>query len=283
MKKSIFLVLVLFFLLFGIFYAELELRSYVMSLTLNPDGTAHATEEFLLFINDSYSIKLYQDSFVLNDLASWSERTKINELRTHISRAYVDLVNLRVRPSPVFNCNNIANTCFGKISIDYDVYPLANNTDGILKITKYKPRARLFSLLTKSFSFPVSKTDDIILPQGFSLKITIPENANKVSFSVLPNNIQQDPLLFRFDPATSQNYYLGKEKVFIWSSQTLPKFSFSYELEQKPEEEIKEYFSSIQLRFSNLFFTLLDLPYLISLISLAAGAFFLKTIEKNIK
>ncbi|MCM8830588.1 MAG: hypothetical protein NC918_00105 [Candidatus Omnitrophica bacterium] len=250
-----------------------------MSLTLNPDGTAHASEEFLLFINDSYSIKVYQDSFVLNDLASWSERTKINELRTHISRAYVDLVNLRVRPSPVFNCNNIANTCFGKISIDYDVRPIANNRDGILKITQYKPRAKLYSLLTNSFSFQVSKTDDIILPYGYSLKISVPENANKVSFSVMPNNIEQNPLLFRFDPSTSENYYLGKEKVFIWSSQTLSKFSFSYQIEQKPEEEIKDFFLSLQLRFSAFFFKLLHPPYLLSTLSIVLGLFWLNSVK----
>lgn len=281
--KKLFLLLVLVCFLFNHIYAGIELRNYILSLTLNPDGTAHATEEFLLFLNDSYSIKLYQDSFMLNDLASWSERTGINELRTHISRAYVDLINLRVRPSSIFNCNNIANTCFGKISIDYDVLPIANNTFGILKIVKYKPRANRYSLLTNSFSFQVSKTDDIILPEGFSLKISIPENANRVSFSVMPNNIEQNPILFKFDPSTSQTYYLGKEKTFIWSSQTLSKFYFSYEIEQKPEEEIKEYFSSIQTKLSLLFFIFLEPPYLISFLSLLTGAIWLKSVENKQK
>jgi hypothetical protein len=274
MKKFIFLFLLLSF---NIYFAGFELRNYLFELTINSDGTAHATEDFLLFINDSYSITLYQESFVLNDLASWAERTNIPELRTHISRAYVDILNLRVRPTPVFNCNNLANTCYGKITLDYDIYPLKQNStnEGLIKMTKYKPRTTLYVLSTKPLSFQVSKTDDIILPQGYSFKISIPENSKRIVFSRVPNNIPEDPIYFRYDSSTAQTYYLGKERMFIWSSQTLSKFYFSFEIEQSPEDEVKEFFYSAQIFLSNLFSKLLELPYLIAAITFLVSIYWL--------
>ncbi|MCX8162947.1 MAG: hypothetical protein N3D10_00115 [Candidatus Micrarchaeota archaeon] len=272
-------VLFVFFLFFNILYADFELRNYVMSLTINPDGSVHVIEDFLLFINGSYSIQLYENSFVVNDIASWSERTKISELRPHISRAFVDLVNFRVRPVSVFNCNNVANTCFGKISIEYDVMPFTNSS-GLFEITQIKPRTKRYILWTKPFSFQLSKTDDIILPSDYSLKISIPDKATKIIFSRTPNNIEENPLLFKFDPVTSQNFYMGKERTFIWKSQTLSKFYFSFEIEQTPEEEIKDFFLNLQTKLFGLFIFILNPPYFLSLAILAISFYWLNKLEK---
>ncbi|MEM4137317.1 MAG: hypothetical protein QXH71_03880 [Candidatus Anstonellaceae archaeon] len=261
-------------------FSDFELKSYVMSLNINPDGTVHVIEDFLIFINGSYSIQLYENSFLLNDLASWSERTKLSELRPHISRAFVDLVNFRVRPVSVFNCNNIANTCFGKISIEYDVLPLSPNNPSLIEISQVKPRTKKYILWTKPFSFQLSKTDDIILPSDYSLKISIPDKASKIIFSRTPNNIEENPLLFRFDPSSSQNYYLGNERIFIWKSQTLSKFYFSFEMEQTPEEEINEFFLKLQSKLYNLFFLILNPPYLLSLVILSVAIYWIKKLDK---
>jgi len=269
MKKAFWIIFVYFLISFiSVTKADFELKNYVMSITINQDGNAYCSEDFLIFLSDKYTTKVYEDSLVLNDLASWQERIKINDLRTHINRAYVDVEDIVVRPTPIFNCNNIANTCFGKITIEYKIKPLVNSKYGIVQINNYKPRMKEYIFMPKVLSFQTTKDEEsIILPQGYSLKITIPENANKIAFSITPNNIPEDPALFKFDPQSSKTYYIGKERMFIWQGRTLSKFYLSYEIEQQIEDEVKDYLKQLQASSLNLIFTLLHIPYFIVFVS----------------
>lgn len=282
MGKSITHILLIFFaavLFSGVAFADFELRSLRVSLTLNPDGTAHATEEARLFMSGAQSISLYEESIIFNDLSSWTTRTGISDLRTHISRAYVDIVDLRVRPQPVDGCNNVAETCYANLILDYDIYPISSGTPGILKAHTYKPRTTQHSLRSEAFSFVRSKTDDIILPKGYSIEISVPENARAISFSRVPDNVAADSSLFRFDSQRGGNLYLGSHRKFIWANQTLSQFSLSYELEQSLEGEISTFFGSLQSKIFSLFFSESGLAYAICAATLLISAIWLHSIE----
>ncbi|MFH0927464.1 MAG: hypothetical protein V1822_02690, partial [Candidatus Micrarchaeota archaeon] len=188
--------------------AGFDLRSLKVAITLNPDASAHATEEARLFIDTNLSIRLYEDSVVFNDLSSWATRTGLSDLRTHISRAYVDISDLRVRPQPVDSCNNLAETCYATIMLDYDIYPIDKNSSGIVSDNIYKPRTTRHTFRSEALTFSRSKTDDIILPKGYTLEITIPESSKLITFSRIPDNVADEQSLFRFDPLSGNNHYL---------------------------------------------------------------------------
>lgn len=262
--------------------AEFELRSLDVSLSVNPDGTAHATEEAMLFITGNQSTSLYEQSIVYNDLSSWATRTGISDIRTHISRAYAELRDLRVRPQPLSNCNNLAQTCYATLVLDYDIFPIQNKTaSGIVSADLYKPRTTKYSLKTEAFTFPRTKTDDIILPKGTSLKITLPQEASYITFSKVPDNLAGESALFRFDPKVGATYYFGPARVFLWSDQTLSQFSLSYEIEKPLEAEVLEFFNELETRIFSSVFSFEGFAYLLAAASVLISAIWLHSLEQK--
>ncbi|MFH1306748.1 MAG: hypothetical protein ABIH83_03805 [Candidatus Micrarchaeota archaeon] len=269
-------------LLFCALYAEFELRSLTISITLNPDGTAHAVEEARLFITGEQSINLYQQSRVFNDLSTWINRTGISDLRTHASRAYVELSELQVRSESVDSCNNIAQTCYATLVLDYDVYPINNQSSGIVDMDMYKPRTTKFSLRNEVFAFNRSKTDDIILSQGTSIEITVPDEATRLTFSKVPDNFDEaEKELFRFDSKTGNNYYVGNMRNFVWSGQTLSQFGMSYEIEQSLEEEITRFFSYLQKKIFDTLFSYAGIAYILATLSILLSFIWLHSLESK--
>jgi hypothetical protein len=264
--------LLAFVLLTTLVSANFELRSLDVALTLNPDGSAHATETSRLFINSSQSIDLYENSFVYNDLASWIDRTGIGDLRVHVSRATSDLRNVRVRPGPVESCNILANTCYAIFVVDYDIYPLPVNGTGILGQEVYKPRTTRYTLLSDELSLPRSKTGDIILPKEMTLHIAVPDEATRLSFSRAPDNLANDTH-FRYSPETGQTYYTGETRQFAWAGQTLSKFTVTYELERSLDSEILGFFNGLQSQVFMTAFSWSGLAY-----GLAAAAILLSLV-----
>ena len=277
MKKFCALALALFAI--SSLFAGFELRTLNVAMTLNPDGSAHTTEEARLFIDGNSSIRLYEESIVFNDLSSWTTRTEISDLRTHVSRAYVDIVDLRVRPQSVEGCNNIAQTCYATIILDYDIYPIEDGKFGMVFAERYKPRTTRHSVRSDVFSFARSKTDDIILPKGYSLEITVPQNSKSITFSRVPDNVDADTTLFRFDSKSGSNHYLGQERKFIWSDQTLSQFSLTYETEQSLEEEISEFFSGLQTKIFLLLLSASGMAYVLASVSLILPLIWLHSLE----
>jgi len=279
MKKLYALAILLFFI--APLSAGFELRSFKVSLTLNPDGSAHASEVARLFIDGNSSIRLYEDSILFNDLSSWISRTEIGDLRTHVSRAYVDIVDLRVRPQPVEKCNNLAETCYATIILDYDIYPIDADSAGLVITDTYKPRTTKYSLRSEAFSFSRSKTDGIILPKGYEIEIAVPEDSKFITFSRVPDNVPDESSQFRYDSYSGNNYYLGSVKKFSWSNQTLSQFSLTYEMEQSLEGEISSFFSDMQSKIFLLIFSESGIAYILAAISLILPAIWLHSLEKK--
>lgn len=266
MKKAYCLVVLL--LLCYTVVGDFDLRSLKVSVTLNPDGSAHATEVARIFMTDNSSIRLYEDSVVFNDLSSWSARTGLTDLRTHVSRAYVDIVDLRVRPQPVDSCNNLAETCYSTLILDYDIYPIDKSSAGMMLTETYKPRTTKHTLRSEVFTFSRSKTDDIILPKGYTIEIAVPQTSKFITFSRVPDNVPDSPEVFRFDSTTSNNYYLGNTRTFIWANQTLSQFSLTYQTEQSLEAEISDFFGNLQTQIFTLLLSESGIAYVLAASSL---------------
>ncbi len=259
-----YLVVLALLMLAGALAANFELRTLELSLTLNPDGSAHATETSRLFINTSQSIDLYTSSVVYNDLASWTDRTGIGDLRAHISRAGADLRNVRIRPGSVEDCNVLANTCYATFVVDYDIFAISPNSTGLVKTTLYKPRTTRYELQSDGLTFPRSKTGDIILPKEVTLQITVPAESMRLAFSRNPDNLANDTR-FRYDASTGQTYYTGDQRQFTWTGQTLSQFGVSYEIEQPLDAEILGFFNNLQQQVFSTAFSWNGLAYLLAI------------------
>lgn len=245
--------LLVLLLLSSFAFSNFELRKLDVQLTLNPDASAHATEAFRLFINGSQSKELYRSSMVYNDLSTWTDRTGISDLRTHISRAQADIENLRVRPQLPDACNQPADTCYGTITLDYDVYPHPSAGSGLLKALNYKPRTTRYSLQAQAFSFPLSKTGDIILPKEATLRVAVPDDATHLAFSRPPDNLAPEVALFRYDSKTNTTYFTGTQRDFVWTGETLSAFEVSYEREEPLDAEMLKFFTGLQRQIFGLF------------------------------
>lgn len=231
--------------------AGFEARALDVTLSLNPDGSAHVAETVQIYISGQQYIDLYENSVVFNDLSSWRTRTGIDDLQNHITRAVVLFDTFRIRPQPIERCNLVSQTCFASIVWEYDVSPISPNQTGVLKLDRYKPRTTLYSLNTEALNFPLSKTGDIILARGTTLRVELPTDSSKISFSKIPAAITGEDGAFRFDSKTNKRYYVGPSRAFEWSGETLPQFELTYEREEPLEREIIEFFSSIQTSIFN--------------------------------
>jgi hypothetical protein len=232
--------------LLGAVSANFEARSLDVAISLNPDGSAHVQETLQMFINGQQYIDLYESSVVFNDLSSWRTRTGLEDLQNHITRAAVSFESFRIRPQPVERCNLVSQTCFASLVWEYDITPIEPNASGILKMESYKPRTTLYSLNTAALNFPLSKTGDIILAKGTSLRFEMPSDAAKIFFSKLPSNLAENSTDFRFDMKTNRRFYSGPLRAFEWSGETLPQFELSYEREEPLEKEIIDFFAGFQ-------------------------------------
>lgn len=258
--------------------AAFELRSLNVSITLNNDGSAHVGESVLLFITTNSSIVLYEQSSKYNDLSSWSTRTEIPDVSTHVDWGQVDIRNLQVNPEKKFNCNLPANTCYGRLQIDYNIYPLPANNTGAQMMVSYKPRTTKYIFQPGILTFPHSNTGDILLPSGVSLRIAVPENAVRISLSPMPSNLAGQDSAFKYDSSSNATYYLGDQRVFVWTDPTLPKFSLSYENEATLESEVLQFFASIQAQVFSVVFSTDGAAYLLAVAIILLSIFWLNSL-----
>ena len=222
---------------------EFELRHSEISITLYPDGTAHAVESMRIFMNNTQSIKLYEDTMQSNDLATWVGRTGISDLRTHITSTSVEVGNLQVRSKSPDNCNSLLGVCFATLVLEYDIRPLYADKPGILKLDNYKPRTTRYTFISDVLLLPRSSSGDILLSPNAVLRIILPSDASDIKFSQLPDNLQNETSRFIYDPSQGYN---GGERQFVWTDQTLSKFSLNFQVEAPLESEILSYFSHLQ-------------------------------------
>jgi hypothetical protein len=259
-------------------FAGFEPRSLEVSILLNPDGGAHVSETVSFVTTTQESRDLYESTFKYNQLSDWKERLGIEDIRHHISRAQAEFAGLRIKPHSVEKCNQFTSQCQAALSFDYDVSSSANVT-GLLVTDNYKPRTTQYSINANALSFDTSKSGDILIDRSAKLILTIPKDAEKIRFSEKPNNLPTDTT-GQFEAKDNTEYYIGPERTFYWQDRTLPKFEFSYEIEQTLESEVVQFFKKSQESISQSVFSSEGLASLLIIAVVLASAIYLNRVKK---
>ena len=256
-------------LLSGSMRAEFTLRALSVFMNVNQDGSVNVEERLEIMMNGS-SRGLYEDTrAAYSDLATWKNRTGLPEMRHHVSRVSADVANLRVIPQAIERCNPYMNLCHATVVLDYTVLANAQNGSGLVKVDRYKPRTAKYAVQQNALSFEQTKTGDLLLPPNTNITIAIPDAAEKIYFSTIPENLAGQGSAFHYDQSSNMRYYTGTTRVFDWQGDTLSNFQFTYEIEFPLETEVMEFFRSTQDSVINIF---LGPEGIAALIILAAGA-----------
>lgn len=260
--------------------ADFTMHALSVFININRDGSANVEERITLSLNGSQSRELYEITrSAYSDLATWRERTGISEMRHHITRATTEISDLRVLPQAVEFCNPYLDVCRAAIVIDYKV-PSSANGSGLVKVEHYKPRTSNYSLLQDSLSFEQTRTGDIILPPNTNITIAVPQAAQKIYFSTVPNNLADESENFRFDQSANLRYYAGQKRLFVWKGDTLSKFAFTYEIESPLETEVLEFFRDSQGAVIRLFLGPEGLAAFIVIAAAGASVYYFNRLNK---
>jgi hypothetical protein len=237
----------LFAALFSTFaYADFSMKSLEVRININRDGSANVEEAIALIISGPSSRELYEATrAAYSDIATWKNRTELSEMRHHISRVNTDITNIRVIPQALEGCNAFVGTCHATVLIDYEV-PAGENGSGLIKVDHYKPRTAEYSLQQDALSFEQTKSGDLVLPAGTTISISIPQAAEKIYFSSIPQNLATEGENFRYDQSANLRFYTGAKRIFNWQGDTLSKFQFTYEIESPLETEVIDFFQNSQ-------------------------------------
>lgn len=238
-----------------------------VNFKVSADGSAHATEEMRLFMDEKASVELYDSGIALRgDITSWKVLTNVPEVRYHVDSSKVTIKNEVIRPQPKDACNPQLGTCYGTLVIEYDVYPIALEGDtkkgtGIVTLEHYKPRTTRYTLNPKSISFEISQTGELVLPEHSQLKISIPAD------SVITNSEPK--------PALKEEIGNGavKEESRIemgWNGRTtLAGFNLVYVREESLSTEVIEFFQGIERQALSFILSLEGFAFL--LVAAVAG------------
>jgi hypothetical protein len=228
--------------------AEFSLLSLSVYITANNDGSADVEERIGLLINGSSGRELYDSARAsYSDLSTWKDRTQLTEVRHHVTRAKADISDLRITPQAIERCSPFTGYCNATLVISYKINA-GQNGSALIHVNRYKPRTALYSLDPEVLSFEQTQTGDLIVPSGTVISITIPQQAQRIYFSSIPANLQNEPPeSFRHDRENDpKRYYVGSKRTFSWQGDTLPKFAFTYEIEAPLENEVMDFFRTAQ-------------------------------------
>ncbi len=267
-------------ILAGSMHAEFTLRALSVFMNVNQDGSVNVEERLGIMMNGS-SRGLYEDTrAAYSDLATWKNRTGLPEMRHHVSRVSADVANLRVIPQAIERCNAYMNLCHATVVLDYTVLAGAQNGSGLVKVDRYKPRTAKYAVQQNALSFEQTKTGDLLLPPNTNISIAIPDAAEKIYFSTIPENLAGQENTFHYDQSSNMRYYTGKIRVFDWQGDTLSNFQFTYEIEFALETEVMEFFHSTQNSVIDIFLGPEGIAALIILVAGAATVYYFNRLNK---
>lgn len=229
-------------------HAEFSTRSLGVQINMNLDGSANVEEQLYMVVNGTQSRDNYEIwRSAYTNLSTWQQRLNISDLRYHVTWVAASVSDVRITPQALEGCNSFIEICYSKVVLSYKVLAWDQNGSGLVRADSYKPRTTRYSLVPEALSFEQTKSGDLILPKGTTITFTIPQAAQKIYFSSIPSNVAdegQDAL--KYDSAQNVRYYVGNSRSFIWKGDTLPKFSFTYEVEEQLESEVMEFFATSQ-------------------------------------
>jgi len=264
MKFSSLLMLLLLIPLAFATNAGFDDRSLSVTITVNSNGTAHVREEIQLLVSGT-AVDTYKSTVLSTQptVQSWYELTKSENLRYHVLGADV---NTQIVPKPlqqmVYTGNYLAN-----IIVEYDTSaPIFNMSDA-------GPRKTNYELVPAALSFNNAAIGQVI-PENTVLTINTPANLKIKPIKVLPDPTYQSV-------ATGSTSTSGK---FVWNATggaiaLTPTIGFSFQVEEPLDEEVGDYFSSLQQGLTSLVFSNYGLLALLITLILGGMVVYLRQIK----
>ncbi len=231
MKKYIFLILLLSLILGRLYFSAFVPKDVTVTISnINENGGAKISEDINFLLTTPQDKQKYELTLNKNDIASWASTTGLKTIKYYIDPSKLKITNLRVTPYPL---KTYSSTYGGKLTIEYFVSPLINETTGkpinnysLFEISKYKPRTTRYKLNTNLLNFKRTSRGDIILDEHETLIILLPDRAIIYGATPSPKGIDFKPPMIL--------------KKAEWQNQVLVKFSFVFDIEKGISSEITE-------------------------------------------
>jgi hypothetical protein len=261
----------------GVFFSTFEIKSVDVTIMPDKGGDAYVLERITFLVQGEESQATYLKGLSDNTLSFWSSSTKLSDIRVHLNSKEVNIVDFRIIPQPLKNCNQATNTCLGEIKLDYTAKPYYNSKSepientGLFYIEKYKPRTIKYSINPNALLFDSSDVEHIIRINDYTSLVIKTPTASKV--------LEANPIPTNLPNPSFPNY----ENTYIWKNTLLVKFSFIYEVEQSIDEEIVEFFSGLYSGFGFLSLSTEAISIIIVVIILIIFYIALNSLDKEKK
>jgi hypothetical protein len=222
-------VLAVLVLLIPVLMANFYDVSLNVNLKVNLNGSAHVTEEVMLYLDQSsedlYNRSIYSTQLTIMD---WQQITNSQYLRQHILPSAA-VRNMRIAPEDVrpYAYGSLSSAI---IKLDYDI-------DNIVAINQTGPRTLRYTFNSSALSFQPSPSGQV-LPRGNNLTIVIPPDS-------IVTSISPDPT----EPAIQRDYAGEVRGVsnFTWRG-TVPlmDFNLAFTREEPMDVEVMNFFENLQ-------------------------------------
>ena len=215
--------------------------SLSVTITVNPDGTAHVDEDVQLAVapavSDLYKQSLRSTRLTIDD---WKRTTGSKNLRYHVLGANVTPLNTRVFPQPLQRLQFV-DTAIAIITIEYDT------SAPIFSLNETGPRRTTYKLIGDALSFE-NAPEGQVLPEYTVLNIVILRNSRLDLAKTYPRPTSPSP---KEGVSTATHY--------VWNATggaiPITPFDFTFETEKSLDEEVGAYFADLQANVTHLVFS----------------------------
>jgi hypothetical protein len=211
---------------------------------IQKDGSVHVTETIRFLVIGDYEKALYESGFDRNDLSFWATTTNISEVKLHLNPAQVNIPQLEfaIRPQPLRQCTPSLNLCQGEIILEYNAYPIFNQSSGIplsgtgvFQIESPKPRTTRYILHPNAFGFTATERGDLRLEQNVYLVFHLPRD----SIIHKEENINPKP-----DELDDAEFPVSTDEL-RWNNLVLVKFTLLFDVEESLDKEVVDFFADL--------------------------------------
>ncbi len=216
--------------------------SLTVTVTANPDGTAHVDEEVQLIASpnvfDLYKNSLRSTRLTISD---WQNTTGSKNLRYHI---LATPMNTRVFPHPLQPFTYVDKSV-AIITVEYDT------SAPVFNVTAAGPRKTLYAFNPQVLSFE-NAPEGQVLPENTVLVINILPNSK--AENILPRPTSPADAA-QGKPSTAISYMWNATGGAIPLTSSSSSFDFSFITEQSIDAEVSAYFASMQAQTKELLFS----------------------------
>ncbi|VVB66091.1 Uncharacterised protein [Candidatus Gugararchaeum adminiculabundum] len=252
--------------------ASFEITKLNMTIEPNKDGSAHVKEIYELTISSSESINYYENALRMtphNDVGAWRKALGLENFAHHMDTGVAQISGTTIQPILAPNtCGKTDVVCRTTIAMEYDAKAYQNGTasKGIFEVQKIGPRTRGYTFNPAVLGFPKNEREDITIPDGTSITITVPENAIIKRLKPKPPEMGNPDL-----PLT-------KVQQVVWNGPyLLSQMEFYYETEDSMDTEVAEFFTEVKTDLTNFAYSQEGAAAFLILLIIGVSVYALKT------